>query len=270
MAVVEPAPGVEPSDRARRRTARALRDHARPLQAAAADRLHRRDAARSQRQALQAHAARPLLGRARARHLSHALTERPTRGVDRMARVPIEEGYFRIPDDPAEPPRAARQPVPELRRGVLPAADGVRASACTRAPTTSTCSTRGTLWTWTYCESRCSGRRTPTCPATASGRSTSPEGPRIQAILLGGPDDFEIGMELELDLETLRHEPRRRRGRDLPVPAGRRQARDAARAEVRGRRGRRHRDGALRHAARVPAHAHGTRRGAGSRCTTRA
>jgi hypothetical protein len=25
----------------------------------------------------------------------------------------------------------------------------------------------------------------------------------VQAILVGGPDDFSIGMELELDLETL-------------------------------------------------------------------
>jgi hypothetical protein len=30
------------------------------------------------------------------------------------------------------------------------------------------------------------------------------EGPRVQAILVGERDDFEIGMELELDLETLR------------------------------------------------------------------
>ena len=35
------------------------------------------------------------------------------------------------------------------------------------------------------------------------GQVDLPEGPRIQAILVGGPDDFEIGMALELDLETL-------------------------------------------------------------------
>ena len=33
------------------------------------------------------------------------------------------------------------------------------------------------------------------------------EGPRVQSILLGGPGDFEIGMELEIDLETLRETP---------------------------------------------------------------
>ena len=31
-----------------------------------------------------------------------------------------------------------------------------------------------------------------------------PEGPRVQSILSGGPDDFAIGMEVEIDLETLR------------------------------------------------------------------
>ena len=35
------------------------------------------------------------------------------------------------------------------------------------------------------------------------GQIDLPEGPRVQAILVGGPDDFEIGMELELDLEVL-------------------------------------------------------------------
>jgi hypothetical protein len=36
------------------------------------------------------------------------------------------------------------------------------------------------------------------------GQVDLPEGPRVQAILVGGPDDYTIGMEMELDLETLR------------------------------------------------------------------
>jgi hypothetical protein len=31
-----------------------------------------------------------------------------------------------------------------------------------------------------------------------------PEGPRVQSILSGGPGDFAIGMEVDIDLETLR------------------------------------------------------------------
>jgi len=41
-------------------------------------------------------------------------------------------------------------------------------------------------------------------PGYGVGQVDLEEGPRVQAILLGGPDDFEIGMELEIDLETLR------------------------------------------------------------------
>ena len=89
------------------------------------------------------------------------------------------------------------------------------------------------------------GKKDADVPGYGVGQVDLPEGPRVQAILLGGPDDFEIGMELEIDLETLRDEPRRRRGRDLPVPAGRRQ-RPLMRRGLKfdGRRGRRDRHGA--------------------------
>ena len=30
------------------------------------------------------------------------------------------------------------------------------------------------------------------------------EGPRVQAVLSGGPGDFRVGMEMELELEVLR------------------------------------------------------------------
>jgi uncharacterized OB-fold protein len=43
-----------------------------------------------------------------------------------------------------------------------------------------------------------------TVSAYGVGQVDLPEGPRVQALLLGGPDDFEIGMEVVLDLETLR------------------------------------------------------------------
>jgi uncharacterized OB-fold protein len=64
-------------------------------------------------------------------------------------------------------------------------------------------STRGTLWTWTYCEIPLFGQKDTTVPGYGVGQVDLPEGPRIQAVLTGGPDDFEIGMELELDLEIL-------------------------------------------------------------------
>ena len=76
-------------------------------------------------------------------------------------------------------------------------------SACTKGATTSSCrpvdgSGRGPTATC-----RCSARRTPTCPATASARWTCPRG-RVQSILFAAADELEIGMDVEIDLETLR------------------------------------------------------------------
>ena len=65
-------------------------------------------------------------------------------------------------------------------------------------------STRGRLWTWTYCHVPLFGKKDADVPGYGVGQVDLEEGPRVQSILLGGPDDFEIGMELEIDLETLR------------------------------------------------------------------
>ena len=62
-AVVEPALGVEPSPAFASELLAHCEAHAGALQVPAQHRLHRRDAARSQRKALQADAARPVLGR---------------------------------------------------------------------------------------------------------------------------------------------------------------------------------------------------------------
>jgi len=43
-------------------------------------------------------------------------------------------------------------------------------------------------------------------PGYGVGQVDLPEGPRVQSILLGGPEDFRIGMELEIDLEVLRED----------------------------------------------------------------
>ncbi len=48
------------------------------------------------------------------------------------------------------------------------------------------------------------GKKDADVPGYGVGQVDLEEGPRVQAILVGGPDDFEIGMELEIDLEVLR------------------------------------------------------------------
>jgi uncharacterized OB-fold protein len=46
------------------------------------------------------------------------------------------------------------------------------------------------------------------------GQVDLPEGPRVQALLLGEPEEFAIGAEVVLDLETLRTDDE---GNDLVI-----------------------------------------------------
>jgi uncharacterized OB-fold protein len=120
-----------------------------------------------------------------------------------MARVPIEAGYFRIPDDLGEPPVLLGSKCPNCGEVFYP-----RRMVCAQCLFEGTAdvdlSTRGRIWTWTYCHVPLFGKKDTEVPGYGVGQVDLPEGPRIQAILLGGADDFEIGMEVELDLETLR------------------------------------------------------------------
>ncbi len=119
-----------------------------------------------------------------------------------MPRVAIEAGFFTIPDDPAEPPRLL----------------GSRCQACGEVfyPRRFVCAKclhegsddielgpRGTLYTWTYVHVPLFAKKDGSVDAYGVGQIDLPEGPRVQSILVGGPEDFAIGMELELELESL-------------------------------------------------------------------
>lgn len=117
--------------------------------------------------------------------------------------VPIEAGFFRIPANAGEPPTLLGS-----RCGACGEVFFPRRLVCAKCLTEGCedvdLSTRGTLWTWTYCHVPLFGRSDAQVPGYGVGQVDLPEGPRVQAILLGGPDDFRIGMELQLELETLR------------------------------------------------------------------
>ena len=202
-AVVEPAPGVAPTPALADELLAHCASDAGALQVPAQHRLHRRHAPRPEREALQAHAPRSVLGRPRAQHLD-LRTSHEERSS--MARVPIEEGFFRIPDDPDELPRLLGSRCPSCGEVFFP-----RRLVCAQCLHEGTddveLSTRGRLWTWTYCHVPMFGKKDADVPGYGVGQVDLPEGPRVQSILLGGPDDFEIGMELEIDLETLRTNP---------------------------------------------------------------
>ena len=61
----------------------------------------------------------------------------------------------------------------------------------------------GTLYTWTWVHVPVFAKTDTRTGEYAVGQVDLPEGPRIQAILIGSPDTFSIGMRLKLDLETL-------------------------------------------------------------------
>ena len=94
-AVIEPAPGVEPGDALADEILVVLPRQAGQVQDAEVDRLRDRDAPRPQRQALQAQAARSVLGGARA--------------SDLMARLPIDPHEIYVTGDPAEDEPRARK-----------------------------------------------------------------------------------------------------------------------------------------------------------------
>ena len=120
-----------------------------------------------------------------------------------MARVPIEQGFFRIPDDPAEQPRLLGAAAPPAARCSSPVGWSAP-SACTRAPRTSSCRPQGTIHTWTYCHVPLFGKKDAEVAGYGVAQVDLPEGPRVQSILSGARDEFAIGTEVEIDLETLR------------------------------------------------------------------
>jgi uncharacterized OB-fold protein len=120
-----------------------------------------------------------------------------------VTRVPIEEGFFRIPDEPDEPPRLLGSRCPACGEYFFPRRI-VCAQCLHEGCDDVELSTRGRLFTWTYCHVPLFGKKDAEVPGYGVGQVDLPEGPRVQSILLGGPGDFRIGMEVEIDLETLR------------------------------------------------------------------
>ena len=119
-----------------------------------------------------------------------------------MARVAIEDGFFTIPDDPTEAPRLLGSRCPACGEHFFP-----RRLVCAKClhegcddvelgPT-------GRLYTWTYVHVPLFAKRDAVVEAYGVGQVDLPEGPRVQSILVGERDDFAVGMELVLDLETL-------------------------------------------------------------------
>jgi len=120
-----------------------------------------------------------------------------------MARVPIEEGFFRIPEDPEELPRLLGSRCPACGEVFFPRR--LVCAKCLREGTEDTeLSTSGTIYTWTYCHVPLFGKKDADVSGYGVAQVDLPEGPRVQSILSGERDEYSIGMTVEIDLETLR------------------------------------------------------------------
>ena len=118
-------------------------------------------------------------------------------------RVPIEPGYFTIPADPSEAPRLLGSRCRGCGEHFFP-----RRVVCARCLAQDSeevlLGPRGTLYTWTYVHFPLFGSKRADHGGYAVGQIDLPEGPRVQAVLSGGPEEFRIGMAMQLELETLR------------------------------------------------------------------
>lgn len=118
-----------------------------------------------------------------------------------MQRVPIEEGYFTIPD-PGDRPRLLGSRCPACGEHFFPRRH-VCAACLTEGCDDVLLGPRGRVHTWTYVHVPLFAKRDRSVSAYGVGQVDLPEGPRVQGILLADRDDLHIGMEVELDLEPL-------------------------------------------------------------------
>jgi uncharacterized OB-fold protein len=140
--------------------------------------------------------------------------------VTARPRVPIEPGYFTIPEDPDASPRLLGSRCRACGEHFFP-----RRVVCARCLAQDSedveLGPRGTLYTWTYVHFPLFGSKRAEHGGYAVGQVDLPEGPRVQAVLSGGPEDFRIGMPMQLELETLRES---KQGEDVVIfrfrPAG--------------------------------------------------
>jgi uncharacterized OB-fold protein len=113
-------------------------------------------------------------------------------------RLPLEDGYFLMPDDD--------HPHPRLLGSYSPQADQYYFPRRKRCPITfgpvedRPLSSEGALYSWTWIENMRYGTMTAGGEPHGVGQVDLPEGVRIQTRLLGAMGDWEIGMPMVLDL----------------------------------------------------------------------
>jgi len=113
-------------------------------------------------------------------------------------RLPLEEGYFVVPD--------ADNPYPRLIASYSPSADQCYFPRRKRCPITfgpvedRYLSTKGVLYSWTWIENMKYGTMSMGGSAHGVGQVDLPEGVRVQTRITGEMGDWEVGMPMVVDL----------------------------------------------------------------------
>ena len=122
--------------------------------------------------------------------------------------MPINPGYFTIPDDPQEPPRLLGSKCEACGEYYFP-----RRAICARAECLSPNLTdvelgpRGSLYSYTFVHLPLFGSTNlEHTDGYGVGQVDLPEGPRVQLPLAGKQAEFRIGQTLQAELDVLRED----------------------------------------------------------------
>lgn len=124
---------------------------------------------------------------------------------ERKPRVAVKQGYFTVPDDPAEPPRLLGTRCEACGEHFFP-----RRRVCARCLSERTVDAllgpRGTLYSYTFVHFPLFGSMRVEHIGYGVGQIDLAEGPRVQLPLAGKQEDFRIGMAVETEIEPLRED----------------------------------------------------------------
>jgi uncharacterized OB-fold protein len=127
-------------------------------------------------------------------------------------KVPIEAGFFTIPDDDRQAPQLLGSQCTKCGEVFFP-----RRHVCAKCLHHETrdmlLSSTGTIYSYTYVHFPLFGGKRET-KGYGVGQIDLPEGPRVQSILVGGSTDFRIGMKVAMELETLKQN---KEGQDVVI-----------------------------------------------------
>jgi uncharacterized OB-fold protein len=133
-------------------------------------------------------------------------------GEQGRERVPIKEGFFTVPDDPAEDPKIIGSKCRNCGEYFFP-----RRSVCARCNSRGLADTemsgRGTVYSFTFVHMPMFGSTNVEYrDGYGVGQVDLVEGPRMQLPLTGKHEDLRVGLEVQAELDTVRQD---KDGRDV-------------------------------------------------------